>query len=122
MRISIKENIELPQISRTGKLEISKDKDFIEPKLQRILYSPPSSPSRLLINMTILESMINKVNAFLSRNPTSKSKMSSSKSKFSNSSERQDQTLWRKIADQRGASESKPRLNTTKITKNWINY
>ena len=31
MRISIKENIELPQISRTGKLEISKDKDFIKP-------------------------------------------------------------------------------------------
>lgn len=76
MRISIKENFELPLINRNTKLEISKDRDFIKPKLQRILYSPPSSPSRLLVNMTILESMISKVNSLLPRNPTKRSKTS----------------------------------------------
>lgn len=76
MRISIKENIQLPQINSKAKFEISKDKDFIKPKLQRILYSPPSSPSRLLVNMTILESMISKVSLPLSRNPMKKSRTS----------------------------------------------
>ena len=101
MRISIKENFELPLISRNIKLEISKDKDFIKPKLQRILYSPASSPSRLLVNMTILESMISKVNLSLPRNPTRKSKTSLNKNKYSTYCEKLNPILCRRITEQK---------------------
>lgn len=121
MRKSLKENIELPQINRNIKFQICKEKEFAKPKLQRIVYSPPSSPSRLLVNMTILESMISKVSSLLSRNPTRNWKTSGNKNRLSNCCEKPNPTWPRRIGALRDGSESKHKSNIMKIIKSWIN-